>query len=293
MESETLLTLNQDQWRTMDQIAEALSAATDLIEGLQTGLGLLLSALGRPGAALYLARCSGRLNGDWAFFNPPPAWPGILADTGVAARVEMDQAMRDGAVRSGKEDQGYAAIFPLVDDGQPLGALLVSGPVIPPEDYPAWQGLLRPFVRVLRAQIHLGDNPRGDPVYRELLRTRDTLRALFDNLPISIYIIDPEYTLAAINMSRADRTGEPPRQLVGRKCYQALYQRESPCAGCLIADTFASGQTSTRVNRDWLDSARFVEWEVAASRSSTNTTPSARPSWSNRTSPRNATWKPG
>lgn len=101
------------------------------------------------------------------------------------------------------------------------------------------------------------------PSYRDLLNSRNTLRAMFDSLPIAIYIIDPSYTLVAINISRAARVGEKPSLLVGRKCYEKLYRRFSPCPGCLVAETFSSGKNTTRISREAIDLEKYLEWEMS------------------------------
>lgn len=103
-----------------------------------------------------------------------------------------------------------------------------------------------------------------DPNYLELLKSRDTLRALFDSLPIALYIIDPAYNLVAINSSRAARIDEPPSQLVGRKCYEKLYHRLTPCPACRVAETFSSGQNTVRISRQKIDNDKFMEWEISS-----------------------------
>lgn len=264
MATENLLPFNEDQWRAMDQIAEALATTMDLTEGFQTGLEILLTTLGRPGAALYLPRVCEHVHQDWTFSSVPPTWQTTLTDGQAPFRRLIDQAARSGVVVPGNAEQGYAAIFPLVASSRSLGVLLVLGPVIPAGEYPVWQGLLRPFTRTALTHSHLSGNTSGIPSYLELLRSRDTLRAMFDNVPLSIYIIDDAYRLAAVNMSRANRTSESPKQLVGRKCYEALYQRAEPCPGCRAAETFASGQNTVRMSRIWIDTDQFIEWEINA-----------------------------
>jgi len=44
----------------------------------------------------------------------------------------------------------------------------------------------------------------------QLLNSRNTLRALFDSSPASIYIVDPHYRLIAINRTRSDLFRSPP-----------------------------------------------------------------------------------
>lgn len=95
----------------------------------------------------------------------------------------------------------------------------------------------------------------------EVTRSRNTLRALFDNLPASIYIIDQTYKIIAINMSRSHRTEFHPAQLVGKKCFEALYHRDEACAGCLVNETLFMGTGTVRNNRIW-DDGQPVDWEI-------------------------------
>jgi two-component system NtrC family sensor kinase len=95
----------------------------------------------------------------------------------------------------------------------------------------------------------------------ELIHSRNTLRALFDSLPSSIYIIDKTYRIVAINMTRSRRAGLPPDNLVGNKCYEALFARRDICAGCLVNETLFSGPNTSRNSRVW-DNDQLTEWEI-------------------------------
>lgn len=97
----------------------------------------------------------------------------------------------------------------------------------------------------------------------ELLRSRNTLRALFDSMPAAFYIVDRKYKLMAINLSCAQRTGKPPKHLVGRQCYEALYQRSEPCPSCRISETLYTGQSTTRNERRWGQEEDPTEWEIS------------------------------
>jgi two-component system, NtrC family, sensor kinase len=109
-----------------------------------------------------------------------------------------------------------------------------------------------------------GTQKQQEAIYQELLHSRNTLRALFDSLPISIYIVDQSYNLVAINISRATRVGDKPSMLVGHKCYEKLYRRLSPCPGCLISQMFSTGQNTNRLHREWIDHEKFFEWEISS-----------------------------
>jgi len=68
----------------------------------------------------------------------------------------------------------------------------------------------------------------------ELANSRNTMRALFENLPAAIYIVDRQYSLVAINRNRADLLPPASKTPVGQNCYHALFQRSTPCPQCRI-----------------------------------------------------------
>jgi two-component system, NtrC family, sensor kinase len=90
----------------------------------------------------------------------------------------------------------------------------------------------------------------------EILKSRNTLRTVFDSVPVSIYIVNNEYKVILVNKSRSDRAGIHPSMIVGKHCYEAFYQRSAPCLGCKIMESFSkSDPTSRQVcdeqNREW------------------------------------------
>lgn len=97
----------------------------------------------------------------------------------------------------------------------------------------------------------------------QLIVSRNTLRALFDSSPSSIYIVDFHDTLMAVNLSRADLARRSPQVLVGEKCYRALYQRESPCPDCLVGKTMKTGEITRRMERRWGEDGINLEFEIS------------------------------
>ena len=98
----------------------------------------------------------------------------------------------------------------------------------------------------------------------ELVRSRNTLRSLFDNLPDSFYIIDRKYRLIAINMARANRANCEPRNVINHLCYEALYQRSDPCPNCLVGETFFKQSITYRTERVWENTDHPLEWDITA-----------------------------
>lgn len=96
----------------------------------------------------------------------------------------------------------------------------------------------------------------------EIINSRNTLLTFFDSIPASVYIIDRNYTLISINLRRSGRLNKHPNVLVGKKCYEQLYNRMDPCPACRVMETFRSGAVTNRISREWVDQDRFTEWEI-------------------------------
>jgi two-component system NtrC family sensor kinase len=97
---------------------------------------------------------------------------------------------------------------------------------------------------------------------REIERSRSTLLALFDNLDDELYIIDRNYTVIAVNRSRAERVGVEPRKLVGKLCYQVLEAQSEPCLGCRAQETFEKQKKTNRTERMRESDGQAVEREI-------------------------------
>jgi two-component system NtrC family sensor kinase len=131
-------------------------------------------------------------------------------------------------------------------------ALLTS--LAPPLAYALYNARLIQQLKIANAELETSS--------WQLLRSRNTLRALFDNIPASIYIIDRKYNLIAINLERAKLKKTHPTDLVGQKCYQALYERDDPCTDCQVQATLFGGQATARLKRQWNNNGESQEWEI-------------------------------
>ncbi len=253
---------SEEHWRASEQLNDALSEAVDFSAAIRDGLGILLAALDRPGAAFYMPRFCRHVTQDWTFLGTPPAWERSLSEPSSALSQVFNLVLQSGQVAPGDSGLNLAAAFPLPVSENLAGALLVYGAVIEPAEYSAWRALLRPFTRWATLHIRASGADKDTPTYFDLLRSRNTLRAMFDNFPSSIYIINRDFSLAAVNSTRAARAGKEPAHFVGRRCYEALFQRSEPCLGCRAAETLASGASTQRLSRYWFDADHFAELEI-------------------------------
>ena len=98
---------------------------------------------------------------------------------------------------------------------------------------------------------------------KELLEGRNTLQALIDGIPHPIYTINNQWQLVAINRSKIDQLNLP-SEFNGEICYQAFYQRDTPCPHCQVADSLihkeAQGWSVKWQGEDHLPR----EWDVNA-----------------------------
>lgn len=60
--------------------------------------------------------------------------------------------------------------------------------------------------------------------------------ATFDAILEPVSLVDSEYNVVRINKSFAERSGSHPEKVIGRKCYEALFGKSSPCDGCQIEE---------------------------------------------------------
>ncbi len=178
-----------------------------------------------------------------------------------AACVDMDCFTNDaGAI---------ILCLPLTAHGKTIGALVVGCPS-QRVNSPFWKTMLETIgvtiansIVTAREQMILKvSNADLEARCWEIMNSRNTLRALFDNIPASVYIIDRNYTLIAINQARSVRANAIPRDLVGKKCYERLYNRSEPCPQCRVQQTLQTATITSRSLREWIDPNRSREWEI-------------------------------
>lgn len=97
-----------------------------------------------------------------------------------------------------------------------------------------------------------------------LLKGRDRLQAIIDGILHPIYTVDEQWRITAVNKSTLDEHKATAGDLIDQVCYQALFGRNAPCAGCVAAQTMRHKTTSGWSAR-WLDMDQLPrEWEVNA-----------------------------
>ncbi|MBI5876872.1 MAG: GAF domain-containing protein [Chloroflexi bacterium] len=84
---------------------------------------------------------------------------------------------------------------------------------------------------------------------QQILESGNTLTAVFDGVADDLYVVGQDYKLITVNRALAARRQLPTIQLVGNRCFEALYNRTAPCNGCTLQTTINGGTQSTWTGR--------------------------------------------
>jgi PAS domain S-box-containing protein len=93
--------------------------------------------------------------------------------------------------------------------------------------------------RAFKKLLHLKnlDRARSEEKLKESERFLGTI---FESFHDPLNIVDREYRLIKFNDAYARMRNKLPKDLFGKKCHEALYDRNSPCEGCIVEKTFQS-----------------------------------------------------
>jgi signal transduction histidine kinase len=81
----------------------------------------------------------------------------------------------------------------------------------------------------------------------EILRSRNTLQALFDGITDGLYIVNPDMAIVAINQAEAQRLGLSPGEFQGRVCDESLWGKAATELNSLVQAALKSGR-----EQNWL-----------------------------------------
>jgi len=88
-----------------------------------------------------------------------------------------------------------------------------------------------------RLQKEIQDRSRTE---EELHRSETFLSTIFNSFYDPLSIVDRDYTMVKFNDAYPRSKNKLPKDLLGQKCYEALYNRNSICEDCVVEKTFQS-----------------------------------------------------
>lgn len=155
-------------------------------------------------------------------------------------------------------------VAPLVLRGRTAGVLTVANKIEEPFNKVDRDFLASLAGAVSHALENAGLFQSVQARQQELQESHNRLQAVINGILNPIYTIDDRWQLVAVNQNKADELEEAPEQLVGRICYRAFFDRETPCEHCRVEEMLTD-----RRPRQW--SVRWLgddhlpqEWDVHA-----------------------------
>jgi PAS domain S-box-containing protein len=80
---------------------------------------------------------------------------------------------------------------------------------------------------------------------RKIIESKRNLEAIFDGIGDQLSIQSPDFEILRVNKSVIERHSTTFTDLIGRKCYEAYYQKTSPCQGCPLSVTIGTRQPAS------------------------------------------------
>ncbi|MBM4278169.1 MAG: PAS domain S-box protein [Deltaproteobacteria bacterium] len=125
--------------------------------------------------------------------------------------------------------------FPLLAKGKAIGTITL---------------LSRSHHEITPREIHLLENIGNQiglalenaKLFSDVMEAKSEWETTFDAVTDLISIKDKNYRILRANKPAFERYGMKPEEVIGKRCYEVLYHRESPCEKCAVSDTFLTGR---------------------------------------------------
>lgn len=82
---------------------------------------------------------------------------------------------------------------------------------------------------------------------KKIIESKRNLEAIFDGIGDQLSIQSPDFQILRVNKAVTERYSATFHELIGRKCYEAYYQRTSPCEGCPLSVTLDTRQPASAI----------------------------------------------
>ncbi|MBM4307458.1 MAG: PAS domain S-box protein [Deltaproteobacteria bacterium] len=82
---------------------------------------------------------------------------------------------------------------------------------------------------------------------RKIIESKRNLEAIFDGIGDQLSIQSPDFEVLRVNKAVIERHSTTFQDLIGKKCYEAYYQKTSPCEGCPLLVTVETKQPASAI----------------------------------------------
>jgi two-component system, NtrC family, sensor kinase len=150
-ETELSIELRREDYLIIDQLDDLFALAPNPKQSIQSALEIILDSFNRTGGALFIQTQQISILPHWVRSGVPIHWENQLEDPYSQLNSIARNAIEKRKILAGDILPDIAAVFPIVFNDQPFGALLVWGKVISPDEYAKWQAFLKPVGRAISA----------------------------------------------------------------------------------------------------------------------------------------------
>jgi len=84
---------------------------------------------------------------------------------------------------------------------------------------------------------------------KKIRESKRNLEAIFDGIQDQLSVQTPEYEILRVNRAVIEKNRSRYQELIGKRCYQAYYQRSGPCEKCPVTVTLQTKQLASSVMR--------------------------------------------
>src|SRR4030067_3388182 len=99
----------------------------------------------------------------------------------------------------------------------------------------------------LLCQIIFRDMTEQRKMEKKIRETKMNLEAIFDSIRDQLSIQSPDFQILRVNKAVLETHPANYEELVGRKCYEAYYQRSLPCEKCPLSVTIETKQPASSI----------------------------------------------
>jgi PAS domain S-box-containing protein len=85
---------------------------------------------------------------------------------------------------------------------------------------------------------------------KKIRESKRNLEAIFDSIRDQLSIRAPDYKIQRVNRAVIEKYHTTFEELIGRKCYEAYYQRDLPCEKCPVTVTLETKQPASVVQKN-------------------------------------------
>jgi PAS domain S-box-containing protein len=96
-------------------------------------------------------------------------------------------------------------------------------------------------------QVIFRDLTEQRKLEKKIRESKRNLEAIFDGIRDQLSIQTPDYRIMRVNMAVVGKYHTAFQELIGRKCYEAYYQRTHPCEKCPVMMTIETKQPSSSI----------------------------------------------